>query len=136
MACLIPLGWAMDSSGAAAWLAGHISAMLPHWMPGWLLQLVMALATAAFSIAIGNVGATIVMVPLAINLALAAGGSPTAFALTVAVSASNNLVTSSNAIISMIMGPGGYTGQDMWRVSGPLSLVYAVVTVIAVNVMF
>ncbi len=23
MACLIPLGWAMDSSGAAAWVAGH-----------------------------------------------------------------------------------------------------------------
>jgi di/tricarboxylate transporter len=136
MACLIPLGWAMDSSGAAAWLAGHISALLPHWMPPWMLELVMAIGTAAFSIAIGNVGATIVMVPLAINLALAAGGNPTAFALTVAVSASNNLVTPSNAIISMITGPGGYTGRDLWRISGPLSLVYAAMTVIVVNLMF
>jgi di/tricarboxylate transporter len=136
MACLIPLGWAMDSSGAAAWLAGHISALLPHWMPPWMLELVMAIGTGAFSIAIGNVGATIVMVPLAINLALAAGGNPTAFALTVAVAASNNLVTASNAIISMIIGPGGYTARDMWRVSGPLSLVYAAVTVLVVNLMF
>jgi di/tricarboxylate transporter len=105
-------------------------------MPPWMLELVMAIGTGAFSIAIGNVGATIVMVPLAINLALAAGGNPTAFALTVAVAASNNLVTASNAIISMIIGPGGYTSGDMWRVSGPLSLLYAVVTVLVVNLMF
>ena len=36
----------------------------------------------------------------------------------------------------MITGPGGYTAGDLWRVSGPLSLVYAVVTVIVVNLMF
>jgi len=135
MACLIPLGWAMDSSGAAAWLAGHVSALLPAWMPAWLLELVMAIGTAAFSIAIGNVGATIVMVPLAINLALAAGGNPTAFALVVAISASNNFMTSSNAVISMISGPGGYTGRDLWRIGGPLALVYALVTVLAVNLL-
>src|SRR3546814_666439 len=29
MACLIPLGWAMDSSGAAAWVAGHSLERLP-----------------------------------------------------------------------------------------------------------
>ncbi|TZF90117.1 SLC13 family permease [Cognatilysobacter lacus] len=136
MACLIPLGWAMDSSGAAAWLAGHAIAMVPHWMPNWLIQLAIACGTAAFSIAIGNVGATIVVVPLAINLALASGGNPTAFALIVAVSASNNFMTPSNAIISMITGPGGYTSRDLWRIGGPLALVYALVTVAIVNLMF
>ena len=33
MACLIPLGWAMDSSGAAAWVAGHSIDRLPQGMP-------------------------------------------------------------------------------------------------------
>jgi di/tricarboxylate transporter len=34
MACLIPLGWAMDSSGAAAWIAGHSVERLPSGTPG------------------------------------------------------------------------------------------------------
>src|SRR3546814_12961464 len=76
------------------------------------------------------------MVPLAINLALAVGGSPTAFALIVAMSASNNFMTASNPSISMIPGPAGYTARDMWRVGGPLSLVYTALVVLMVNLMF
>lgn len=136
MACLIPLGWAMDSSGAAAWLAGHTIEQLPSGMPPWFVQIMVALATTAMSLVISHVGATIVMVPLAINLALAAGGNPTAFALVVALSASNNFMTASNPVISMITGPAGYTTQLLWRIGGPLSLAYAVVTVAMVNLLF
>lgn len=136
MACLIPLGWAMDSSGAAAWVAGNSIEQLPTGLPVWALQFAAALLTTAFSLVIGHVGATIVMVPLAINLALAAGGSPTAFALIVALSASNNFVTQSNPVLSMITGPAGYTARDLWRVGGPLSLAYTLIAVAAVNLLF
>jgi di/tricarboxylate transporter len=136
MACLIPLGWAMDSSGAAAWVAGHSIERLPEGLPVWLIQLAMALLTTLFSLVISHVGATIVMVPLAINLALAVGGNPTAFALIVALSASNNFMTASNPSISMITGPAGYTARDMWRVGGPLSLVYTTIVVLMVNLLF
>jgi di/tricarboxylate transporter len=136
MACLIPLGWAMDSSGAAAWIAGHTIEQLPGGTPPWLVQIMVALVTTAFSLVISHVGATIVMVPLAINLALAAGGDPTAFALVVALSASNNFMTASNPVISMITGPAGYTGEHLWRIGGPLSLAYAVLTVAMVNLLF
>ena len=94
------------------------------------------LLTTVFSLVISHVGATIVMVPLAINLALAAGGDPTAFALTVALSASNNFMTASNPVVSMITGPAGYSGRDLWRIGGPLSLIYAVITVVMVNLLF
>jgi di/tricarboxylate transporter len=136
MAGLIPLGWAMDSSGAAAWVAGHTVERLPEGMPVWLLQLAVALLTTAFSLVISHVGATIVMAPIAISLALAAGGNPTAFALVVALSASNNLMTASNPVMSMIIGPANYTSKQMWRVGGPLSLIYTVIVVLAVNLMF
>jgi di/tricarboxylate transporter len=109
MAGLIPLGWAMDSSGAAAWVAGHTIDKLPTGIPVWVLEVALALLTTAFSLVISHVGATIVMVPIAVNLALAAGGNPTAFALIVALSASNNLMTASNPVISMITGPANYT---------------------------
>jgi di/tricarboxylate transporter len=76
------------------------------------------------------------MVPLAINLALAVGGNPTAFALIVALSASNNFITASNPSISMVTGPAGYTPRDMWRVGGPLTLMYTAIIVGMVNVLF
>jgi len=136
MACLIPLGWAMDSSGAAAWVAGHSISELPEATPTWLIQLAMGLLTTAFSLVIGHVGATIVMVPLAVNLALAVGGDPTAFALIVALAASNNFMTSSNPVISMITGPAGYTSAELWRIGGPLSLGYTLIAVLMVNLLF
>lgn len=136
MACLIPLGWAMDSSGAAAWIAGHSIERLPAGTPLWLMQLLLGLLTTAFSLVIGHVGATIVVVPLAVNLALAAGGNPTAFALIVALSASNNFMTSSNPVISMITGPAGYTNRELWKVGGPLSLLYTLLAVTMVNVLY
>ncbi|RZA24891.1 MAG: SLC13 family permease, partial [Lysobacteraceae bacterium] len=136
MAGLIPLGWAMDSSGTAAWVAGHTVERLPEGVPIWMLEIAIALLTTAFSLVISHVGATIVMVPLAINLALAAGGNPTAFALIVALSASNNLMTASNPVISMITGPANYTSRQLWRVGGPLSLIYTCVVVLVINLMF
>lgn len=136
MACLIPLGWAMDSSGAAAWVAGHTIEQLPDWIPMWLLHTLTGLLTTAFSLVIGHVGATIVMVPLAINLALATGGSPVAFALIVALSASNNLITHSNPVISMIAGPANYSSRELWRVGGPFALVYTLIVVLMVNLLF
>ncbi|SDY74215.1 Di-and tricarboxylate transporter [Lysobacter sp. yr284] len=136
MACLIPLGWAMDSSGAAAWIAGHSIERLPHGTPVWLLEIFVGLLTTAFSLVISHVGATIVVVPLAVNLALAAGGNPTAFALIVALSASNNFMTASNPVISMITGPAGYSGKELWKIGGPLSLIYTAVTVLMINILF
>ncbi len=136
MACLIPLGWAMDSSGAAAWLAGHTLEQLPDGIPLWLLQVLIGLFTAVFSLAISHVGATVIMVPIAVNVALAAGGDPTAFALIVALSASNNLMTSSNPVMSMVVGPANYSSRDLWRVGGPLSLIYLLVIVVVINLLY
>jgi len=45
-------------------------------------------------------------------------------------------MTASNPVISMIVGPANYTSRQLWRVGGPLSLVYTVVVVLAVNALF
>jgi di/tricarboxylate transporter len=136
MAALIPLGWAVDSTGAAAWVAGSTLDLLPRDMPPWVLEAAVAVLTSLFATMIGNVGSTIVMVPLAINLALAVGGNPTGFALVVALSGSNNIMTVSNPVISMITGPGDYTSKRLWRIGSPLVVVYLAVMLIGVNLMF
>ncbi len=136
MACLIPLGWAMDSSGAAAWVAGHTIDKIPEGTPLWLIEIALAILTVAFSLVVSHVGATIMMVPLAINLALAANGNPMVFALIVALSASNNFMTATNPLISMVIGPGNYSPRDLWRLGLPLSLLYTAVVVVMVNLLW
>jgi di/tricarboxylate transporter len=136
MAALIPLGWAVDSTGAAAWVAANALDLLPQGMPPWVLQVAIALLTTLFAVMIGNVGSTIVMVPLAINVAFAVGGSPTAFALVVALSGSSNIMTVSNPVISMITGPGGYNSKNLWRIGTPLVVAYLVVMLVGVNILF
>ena len=102
----------------------------------WELQLAVGVLTAIFTAVMSNVGATVVMVPLAVNVALASSGNPTEYALIVALSASNNFITASNPVLAIIAGPGGYRTMDLLRVGGPLSLIYLIIVVAAVNVMF
>lgn len=135
-ACLIPLGWSMDATGTAAWLAQEVLAYLGHAAP-WVLQLSLAILTLLFSQVMSNVGATVMMVPIAISVAVATGGNPSAYALIVAVSSSNTfLLTSGHPALMMVAGPGGYRGKDFLRVGVPLTLAVLLVTMLVINLMF
>ncbi|HEY2346092.1 MAG TPA: SLC13 family permease [Xanthomonadaceae bacterium] len=136
MACLIPVGAAMDNTGAADWLARGLLDLLPKNASLLLVQAVVALITVGFTLVISQVGATVVMVPMAINIAIAANGNPTAFALIVALAASNNFLSASNPVIGMVVGPAGYKPIDLLRVGGPLTLLYLAVVLAVVNLMF
>ncbi|MDE1962543.1 MAG: SLC13 family permease [Xanthomonadaceae bacterium] len=135
-ACLIPLGWSMDATGTAAWLAQEVLAYLGHAAP-WILQLALAVLTLLFSQVMSNVGATVMMVPIAISVAVATGGNPSAYALIVAVSSSNTfLISSGHPALMMVAGPGGYRGKDFLRVGIPLTLAVLLVTMVMINLMF
>ena len=136
MACLIPLGIAMDSTGAANWIAQHTIERLGGGVPDWLIQVSVALFTTSLGLIIGNVGATVVMVPMAINIALAADGNPMAYAFLAALCASNNFVSHANPVISMVAGPAGYTARELWRNGLPITILYIAISVLAVNLMF
>jgi len=135
MACLIPLGLAMDSTGAAGWIAAEVFERIGS-MPTWILQAAIAILTTLLALVVSNVGATIIMVPMAINMAISHGDPPLPFALIVALCASNNFVSVSNPVLSMVAGPAGYRGRDLWRIGGPLSLLYILVVVLMVNLLY
>jgi len=136
LACLIPLGWAMDSTGAAAWLAQEILRYLGNW-PQWALQAVIAVLALLFSQVVSNVGATVMMVPMAINIALASNGNPAIYALVVAISTSNSFViASANPVLTIVAGPGGYNARDFLRIGLPLTLLLLVVLLVSVNLLF
>lgn len=135
-ACLIPLGWSMDSTGTAAWIAQEVLLHLGGHSH-WLLQLALAVLTLLFSQVMSNVGATVMMVPVAISVAIATGGNPSAYALIVAVSSSNTfLLSTGHPALMMVTGPGGYRSKDFLRAGIPLTLIVLVITLIAINLMF
>jgi len=136
VACLIPLGWSMDATGTAAWIAQLVLTHLGGASP-YVLQLCLAVLTLLFSQVMSNVGATVMMVPIAISVAVATGGNPSAYALIIAVSSSNTfLLSSGHPALMMITGPGGYKGKDFLRVGIPLTLLVLVVTLLVVNLIF
>lgn len=135
-ACLIPLGWSMDATGTAAWLAQVVLDHLGGASP-WILQACLAVLTLLFSQVMSNVGATVMMVPIAISVAVATGGNPSAYALIVAVSSSNTfLLSSGHPALMMVAGPGGYRGKDFLRVGIPLTLAMLVATLVVINLLF
>ncbi|HET8764270.1 MAG TPA: SLC13 family permease [Rhodanobacter sp.] len=135
-ACLIPLGWSMDATGTAAWLAQYVLHYLGDASP-WVLQGTLAVLTLLFSQVMSNVGATVMMVPIAISVAIATGGNPSAYAMIVAVSSSNTfLLSSGHPALMMVTGPGGYRGPDFLRVGIPLTLLMLVVTLVSINLLF
>jgi di/tricarboxylate transporter len=136
LACLIPLGWAMDSTGAAAWIAQEVLRYLGTW-PQWAMQAVIAVIALSLAQVVSNVGAAVMMVPMAINIALASGANPAVYALIVAVSTSNVfIIPSANPVMMIIAGPGGYTARDFVRVGMPLTVLMLVVMLVAVNLVF
>ena len=135
MASLIPLGWAVDSSGLAAWVAQGTIARLGD-VPIYVLQAAVALLTIVLGLVVSNVGATAIMVPMAINIAISSGAAPLPFALIVGLSASTNLISVSNPVLSMVAGPAGYRSWDFLRVGVPLTAMYIVVMLVVVNLIY
>ena len=126
----------MDATGTAAWLAKYVLHYLGH-ASTWLLQATLAILTLLFSQVMSNVGATVMMVPIAISVAVATGGNPSAYAMIVAVSSSNTfLLSSGHPALMMVTGPGGYKGKDFLRVGAPLTLAMLIVTLVSINLLF
>ncbi|MCR9278927.1 MAG: SLC13 family permease [Pseudomonadaceae bacterium] len=135
LAGLLPLGNAVANSGAATYLAVHLLDVLPN-LPDWGLQAVVAVLATCFTLVMSNVGATVLLVPIAIKLALASGADPALFALTVAISTSNSFLLPTHQVNALIMGPGGYSVRDFFRVGSIMTVLFLIVSLSALNLLF
>ena len=135
LAGLLPLGLAVETTGTAAWIAQEALRLLGD-VPLWVLQSALALLTTGFTLLMSNVGATVLLVPLAINIAIGAGGNPAVFALTVALAASNSFLIPTHQVNALVMGPGGYSVADFMRAGGIMTVLFLVILIPMVNLIF
>lgn len=135
LASLIPLGFAVESSGTAAWIADATLNFMGD-VPIWVLQAVIAILATFFTLVMSNVGATVLLVPLAVNIAIGAGADPAVFALTVAIATSNSFLIPTHQVNALIMGPGGYRVPDFLRAGGIMTILFLIVSLTMLNIVF
>ncbi|WJW76812.1 SLC13 family permease [Thiohalobacter sp. IOR34] len=135
LASLIPLGLAVETTGTARWIAEQTVSVVGE-MPGWVIQSAIAALATFFTLVMSNVGATVLLVPLAVNIALQVGADPAVFALTVAIATSNSFLIPTHQVNALIMGPGGYRVPDFMRAGGIMTVLFLVVMMLMMNLIF
>jgi len=135
LASLIPLGIAVESSGTAKWIAELTLGVVGHY-PIWVIQASVALLATFFTLVMSNVGATVLLVPLAVNIAIGVDANPAVFALTVAIATSNSFLIPTHQVNALIMGPAGYKVADFMRAGGIMTILFLVVMMIMMQLVF
>ncbi len=140
LAGMLPLGMAVQNTGTASWLAHHLLQVMGGAAP-WMIQAMLAVLATVCTLVMTNIGATVLLVPIAIQTALLAQGmgldaDPRVFALTVAIVASNGFLLPTNPVMSIFAGPGGYRSKDFIKVGAPLTALFLLVTILMLNLMY
>lgn len=131
LAAMIPLGIAVEETGAARLIANEIAAYLPSGEPLVVILAILALAVAITPF-IDNVSTAIVLSPIAAGLATRTGTPVDPLLIAVAIGASLDFLTPfghhNNAVV---MGAGGYRFLDFSRLGAPLTALCLVTAVLA-----
>jgi len=126
---LIPLGEALQSSGATDVLAGSLVG-LGDGLPVWLLIGMLIALSMGLSDLIHNTPTAVLMAPIAFGLAQGLALPPDAFLMAVAVGAASPYLTPiGHPSNTLVMGPGGYAFRDYWRLGLPLDGVILAISV-------
>ena len=126
LAGLIPLGVTFEQTGTAAYIASGILDLIGG-VPPIVLLAVFGILTSFFTLVISNVGATVLLVPLCMNMAVMAGGDPRMAALVVGLSASNTFILPTHQVNALIMRPGGYRTVDYTKAGAVMTVVFLAV---------
>jgi di/tricarboxylate transporter len=136
LAGVIPLGIAMERTGAAELLADAVvtsATLLPLVGVLGLFYVVTALLTNVIS----NNASVVLMVPVAVEAATTLGANAFSFVLAVTFAASTAFMTPVGYQTNLfVYGPGGYRFTDYLRVGGPMQLVFAVATTLGIVFFF
>jgi di/tricarboxylate transporter len=123
LAGLIPLGLAMDDTGAAAWI-GEVVAGLLGPLPPVAAVAAFYLLTTVLTEVMSNNASAVVLTPIALVTAADLGMNPYALLVAVMFGASASFMTPVGyQTNTLVYGPGGYRFADFLKVGTPLNLI-------------
>ncbi len=121
IAGLIPLGLVMQTTETTTWFVNYLPIANLH---PWTILIGLTIISSLLALIISNIGATVLLVPVAIDLAFNTGGDPRLYALTVALAASNTFVLPTHQVNALIAGTGGYTTKDFIKIGGGMTVIF------------
>ncbi len=135
LAGLIPLGLAMDQTGAARLLAEKLT-LLVAGSPPTVILLVIAVISTVFSLFMSNVAATVLLVPFAIVVGRESGLDPRALAMLVAICVANSFILPTHQVNTLLISPGGYRNADFIKAGGFMTVLFIFVAVTLVSLFY
>jgi di/tricarboxylate transporter len=123
IAGMLPLGTAMQQTGAAEWLAGQLVETLGDSGP-WAVVIGFYLLTTLFTVVIPSAALVVLMSPLVLSAMAEMGVLPQPAMMAIAIAAGASFASPvSHPANTLVMGPGGYRFFDYTRVGLPLMAV-------------
>ncbi|MEJ2155160.1 MAG: SLC13 family permease [Desulfobacteraceae bacterium] len=134
IAGMLPLGTALDKTGAAQMLAEGVVTAVGPYGPLAVLAGLMIITFVATSI-IPTAALVVLMVPIALETASGLDISPHALMMGIAMAASASFTSPiSHPANVLVMGPGGYRFIDYVKMGVPLTLVVFVILMVAIPI--
>jgi di/tricarboxylate transporter len=136
IAGMLPLGIAMQETGTAQYLANGIV----NFAGGYGVIAVLAgiyILASLITEPMSNAAATVLMVPIGIDIALRLGVNPQTFVLAIVIGASTSFLTPvGHQANVLVMGPGGYRFGDYTRVGWLLNVFILISTMIFLPILW
>jgi di/tricarboxylate transporter len=136
IAGMLPLGIAMENTGAASFLAEGMVSLIGGSGSLAVLAGLFILAALASQV-MPNPAVAVLLAPIALSTASDLGISPYPLMMAVAVSASAAFLSPvGHSANVLIMGPGGYRFSDFTKVGLPLTLVVLLVSLLVIPIVW
>ena len=134
IAGMLPLGTALDQTGAAKLIADGVVALVGPYGPNAVMLGLIGLTFLATCF-VPTAALVVLMAPIALNTSVNMGLSPFGLMMAIAMAASASFMTPvSHPANILVMGPGGYRFADYLKVGGLLTLVILVVLMVVMPV--
>ncbi len=134
IAGMLPLGNALDQTGAAKLIAEGVVALVGPYGPNAVMLGLVGLTFLATCF-VPTAALVVLMAPIVLSTTANMGLSPQGLMMAVAMAASASFTTPiAHPANLMVMGPGGYRFIDYLKVGGLLTLVILVVIMVAMPV--
>ena len=132
LAGVLPIGFALQQSGAAEFLAQHTLGRMGDLDPVLVLAVVYLLALVLSEL-MSNAAAAVLLVPIVVSASMSMGLSPTPFLVAVAFAASTSFSTPVGyQTNTMVYSIGDYRFTDFMRVGIPLNVIFWILGVILI----
>ncbi|MEM7289793.1 MAG: SLC13 family permease [Pseudomonadota bacterium] len=131
---MIPLGTALENSGGTTLIADQIVILTAGYEP-WIVLTILMVVVMTLSDVLNNTATAVIGAPIAVDIASKLGVNSDPFLMAVAIAASCAFLTPiGHKNNTLIMGPGGYSFGDYWKMGLPLEIIVIGVAVPAILV--